>query len=66
LNHVRPFASRAFTATAKEEMEILMGLKCRHDLAWEKQQRSSGSSGKFVLFLEDEAMHLMNGRGIIA
>jgi hypothetical protein len=25
-----------------------------------------GSSGKFVLFLEDEAMHLMNGRGIIA
>ena len=25
-----------------------------------------GSSGKFVLFLEDEAMLLMNGRGIIA
>jgi phage/plasmid-associated DNA primase len=33
LNHVRPFASRPFTATAKEEIEIGLGLKLRHDLA---------------------------------
>jgi phage/plasmid-associated DNA primase len=31
-NHVRPFASRAFTSTAKEEIEIAMGMKLRHDL----------------------------------
>ena len=31
-NHVRPFASRAFTSTAKEEIEIGLGLKLRHDL----------------------------------
>src|SRR5665811_492135 len=31
-NHVRPFASRPFTATAKEEIEIGLGLKLRHDL----------------------------------
>jgi hypothetical protein len=31
-NHVRPFASRPFTSTAKEEIEIAMGMKLRHDL----------------------------------
>ena len=31
-NHVRPFASRPFTATAKEEIEIGLGMKLRHDL----------------------------------
>ena len=31
-NHVRPFASRAFTAAAKEEIEIGFGMKLRHDL----------------------------------
>ncbi|MGO8929336.1 MAG: hypothetical protein ACLQU3_20920 [Limisphaerales bacterium] len=38
LNHVRPFASRPFTATAKQEIEIGLGLKLRHDL--------EGGSGK--------------------
>jgi hypothetical protein len=37
-NHIRPFASRLFTATPKEEIEIGMGLKPRHDL--------EGSNGK--------------------
>ncbi|MGO8926292.1 MAG: phage/plasmid primase, P4 family [Limisphaerales bacterium] len=32
LNHVRPFSSRPFTSTAKEEIEIGLGLKLRHDL----------------------------------
>src|ERR1035441_8688295 len=32
-NHVRPFSSRPFTATAKEEIEIGLGMKLRHDLA---------------------------------
>jgi hypothetical protein len=32
LNHLRPFASRALTAMAKEEMKIGLGLKLRHDL----------------------------------
>ena len=32
LNHVRPFASRPFTSTVKEEIEIAMGMKLRHDL----------------------------------
>jgi hypothetical protein len=31
-NHVRPFASKAFTQTAKLEIEIGLGLKYRDDL----------------------------------
>jgi len=31
-NNVRPFASRPFTVAAKEEIEIGLGLKYRHDL----------------------------------
>jgi hypothetical protein len=31
-NHVRPFAFRPFTSTAKEEIEIGLGMKLRHDL----------------------------------
>jgi putative DNA primase/helicase len=38
-NHVRPFASRPFTATAKEEIEIAMGMKLRHDLASDTRPR---------------------------
>src|SRR5208283_4428303 len=34
-NHVRPFSSRPFTLTAKEEIEIGLGLKYRHDLTSE-------------------------------
>lgn len=31
-NYIRPFASRPFTAAAKEEIEIGLGMKLRHDL----------------------------------
>jgi hypothetical protein len=35
-NHVRPFASQAFHQIAREEIEINLGLKYRHDLAGEQ------------------------------
>jgi hypothetical protein len=44
-NHVRPFASRPFTATAKEEIEIGLGLKLRHDLASENGKAKRGWRG---------------------
>ena len=44
-NHVRPFASRPFTATAKEEIEIGLGLKLRHDLASENGKAKRGWKG---------------------
>ncbi len=44
-NHVRPFASRPFTATAKEEIEIGLGLKLRHDLASENGKARRGWRG---------------------
>jgi phage/plasmid-associated DNA primase len=44
-NHVRPFASRPFTATAKEEIEIAMGMKLRHDLASENGKSRRGWKG---------------------
>ena len=44
-NHVRPFASRPFTATAKEEIEIAMGMKLRHDLASENGKTKRGWRG---------------------
>ena len=43
--HVRPFASRPFTATAKEEIEIGLGLKLRHDLASENGKARRGWRG---------------------
>jgi hypothetical protein len=30
--HVRPFASQAFTQIAKQEIELKLGLRYRHDL----------------------------------
>ena len=45
LNHVRPFASRPFTATAKEEIEITWGLKLRHDLPGENGKAKRGWKG---------------------
>ena len=44
-NHVRPFASRPFTATAKEEIEIAMGMKLRHDLASDNGKAKRGWKG---------------------
>jgi len=32
INHIRPFESKAFNQIAKEEIEINLGLKLRHDL----------------------------------
>jgi P4 family phage/plasmid primase-like protien len=43
-NHVRPFASQAFHQIAREEIEINLGLKYRHDLAGE-QGASRGWKG---------------------
>jgi hypothetical protein len=45
LNHVRPFASRPFTSTAKEEIEIGLGMKLRHDLASENGKAKRGWKG---------------------
>jgi phage/plasmid-associated DNA primase len=44
-NHVRPFPSRPFTSTAKEEIEIGMGMKLRHDLASENGKARRGWRG---------------------
>jgi phage/plasmid-associated DNA primase len=44
-NHVRPFPSRPFTSTAKEEIEIGLGLKYRHDLASENGKARRGWRG---------------------
>jgi len=35
-NNVRPFASQAFTQMAKEEIELKLGLRYRHDLGGEE------------------------------
>ena len=48
-NHVRPFASRPFTATAKEEIEIAMGMKLRHDLASGNGKAKRGWKGLALL-----------------
>jgi len=45
LNHVRPFASRPFTSTAKEEIEIEMGMKLRHDLEGRNGKAKRGWKG---------------------
>ncbi len=45
LNHVRPFSSRPFTSTAKEEIEIGLGMKLRHDLASENGKARRGWRG---------------------
>jgi P4 family phage/plasmid primase-like protien len=44
-NHVRPFACRPFTSTAKEEIEIGLGMKLRHDLASDDGKASRGWKG---------------------
>ena len=49
LNHVRPFASRAFTSTAKEEIEIAMGMKLRHDLEGGNGKAKRGWKGLAIL-----------------
>ena len=43
-NGVRPFASQAFTQMAKEEIELKLGLRYRHDLGGE-QGTSRGWKG---------------------
>ena len=48
-NHVRPFASRAFTSTAKEEIEIGLGMKLRHDLEGETGKAKRGWKGLGLL-----------------
>jgi hypothetical protein len=45
LNHVRPFGSRPFTSTAKEEIEIGLGMKLRHDLEGQNGKAKRGWKG---------------------
>ena len=49
LNHVRPFPSRPFTSTAKEEIEIGLGMKLRHDLASQNGKARRGWKGVGLL-----------------
>ena len=42
-------ASRAFTSTAKEEIEIGLGMKLRHDLAGETGKAKKGWKGLGLL-----------------
>jgi P4 family phage/plasmid primase-like protien len=48
-NNVRPFASRPFTFEAKEEIEIGLGLKYRHDLASDNGKTKRGWKGLAIL-----------------
>ena len=45
INQVRPFASRPFTVAAKEEIEIGLGLKYRHDLKGARGKAMRGWKG---------------------
>ena len=50
-NHVRPFPSRPFTSTAKEEIEIGLGMKLRHDLEggeWKGKERMEGIGARWT------------------
>jgi hypothetical protein len=60
LTHVRPFASRPFTSTAKEEIEIGLGLEYRHDLASENGKARRGWKG-LGLVERTDAENLENG-----
>ena len=44
-NHIRPFASKPFSRTAKEEIEITGELKLRHDLLGENGKTRRGWKG---------------------
>ncbi len=48
-NHIRPFASRPFTAAAKEEIEIGMGKKLSHDLKGGNGKAKRGWKGLAIL-----------------
>jgi hypothetical protein len=54
LNHVRPFASKAFSQVAKDEMEISFGLKVRHDLPGENQRARRGWKNVALVETADE------------
>jgi len=54
LNHVRPFAAKAFSQVAKEEIEITFGLKVRHDLPDENQRSRRAWKGLAFVELADE------------
>jgi hypothetical protein len=45
LNHLRPFASKAFSRVAEYEIEITFGLKVRHDLPGENRRASRAWKG---------------------
>jgi P4 family phage/plasmid primase-like protien len=53
-NHVRPFASKAFSRVAKEEIEITFGLKVRHDLPGENRRARRAWKGLALVERADE------------
>jgi phage/plasmid-associated DNA primase len=53
-NHVRPFASKAFSRVAKDEIEITFGLKVRHDLAGENRRARRAWKGLALVETADE------------
>ena len=53
LNHVRPFSSRPFTSTAKEEIEIGLGMKLRHDLEGGNGKARRGWKGLALVEMAD-------------
>ena len=48
-NHLRPFPSKAFNKLAKEEIEVTIGLKYRHDLEGENGKAKRGWRGVGIL-----------------
>ena len=58
-NGVRPFASQAFTQIAKEEIELKLGLRYRHDLGGD-QGANRGWKG-VGLIEKTQAEKLENG-----
>ena len=48
-NHLRPFSSKAFNKLAKEEIEVTIGLKYRHDLEGENGKAKRGWRGVGIL-----------------
>ena len=53
-NHVRPFASKALSRVAKEEIEIRFGLKVRHDLPGENRRPRRAWKGLALVETADE------------
>lgn len=54
-NHIRPFASKGFSKIVKEEIEINLGIKSRHDLPGETGKPRRGWKGLGFVELETKS-----------